>query len=134
MHTTLPDGLMDALLNPSGPLKPPELKRTALEKMHGASVYAESLLAVSISLACFVLLLCASVALFCSDVRGLLVGFARCVHANWRVSLVFLFPMSRLAWLRIEPRIREWGPAKLAAAPDPTGVGHTSLAVAGKEV
>jgi hypothetical protein len=113
----------------ANPLQPPELpplKKTRVDRVAGWSILAESLLAVSISLACFCLVLLALLAVFDERPRHDLAAFAKCAHENWRVALVFLFPWVRLSWLRIEPRIREVGATtKLDPVQGTVGTNHT---------
>lgn len=133
-QTPLPPNFGGGLTSPLQPPMLPPLKATYVETMNGVSVIAESLLALSVTLFCFVIVALSLWSIFSDDTRNCLLVCLKAVHENWRVALIFLFPLARLSWLRIEPRIREWGPAKLAAAPDPTKIGHTSLAAAEKAV
>lgn len=97
--------------------------------------FAESLLAISLALSCFAIIVLAFCAMFDSERRADLAAFANCAHNNWRVALVFLFPMVRLSWLRIEPRIRKIGAStELDAAPNALGSGHITLPEANPKV
>lgn len=87
----------------------------------------EAFLACSVAVCCVGLVLLAALALLDEHARHDLFAFAKAAHENWRVSLIFLFPIVRVAWHRIEPRIKEIAGVKLDPAPSTVGMQHTPI-------